>query len=216
MTNDDTLQQTVMAELEWNYAVPAANIVVTAKNGVVTLGGYVDSYAGKLEAQTAAARVRDVQSVANEIAVHLPLTITSSDEEIRVAAIDRLAWNSFIPKDSITVKVERRWVTLTGRVNAWYQKEAAARDIGSLKGIVGITDNIVIRSIVNTTTLGDDIYKALDRAPFFNSTDVFVSADLGDVTLIGSVTSSYERELAETIAWAAPGVTTVENDIAIG
>jgi osmotically-inducible protein OsmY len=133
MTNDDTLQQTVMAELEWNYAVPAANIVVTAKNGVVTLGGYVDSYAGKLEAQTAAARVRDVQSVANEIAVHLPLTITSSDEEIRVAAIDRLAWNSFIPKDSITVKVERRWVTLTGRVNAWYQKEAAARDSAAIK-----------------------------------------------------------------------------------
>jgi osmotically-inducible protein OsmY len=83
-------------------------------------------------------------------------------------------------------------------------------------GVVGISNQITIKSVINTTTLSDDIYRALHRSWLYDSNDVIVRSELGNVTLTGCVRSYYERDLAEATAWAASGVTTVENDIEIG
>ncbi len=122
--SDDQLQQAVLAELSWEPSVTAAHIGVTAKDGVVTLTGHVESFAQKHAAEAAARRVRGVDAVAEEIEVRLPVDTRRSDEDIAAAAIDRLAWDVSIPRDAVQVTVEQGWLTLSGEVDRHYQQQA--------------------------------------------------------------------------------------------
>src|ERR1700735_1020935 len=137
MSQDSQLQQSVLAAFNWEPSVSGGHIGVTANAGVVTLSGHVDSYASKHAAETAARRVKGVKAVAEEIEVRLPFNTQRPDEEIAAAAIERLAWNASVARDSVQVKVEKGWITLTGEVDSWYQKDAAERDIRPLHGVVG-------------------------------------------------------------------------------
>ncbi len=215
MSQDSQLQQSVLDEFTWEPSVTAGHIGVTANAGVVTLSGHVDSYAKKHAAETAARRVKGVRAVAEEIEVRLPFETKRSDEEIAAAAIERLSWNVSVPKDSVQVKVEQGWVTLTGQVDWWYQKDAAEHDIRPLLGVVGVSNLATIKPRVNTAGLSDNITHALHRSWFFDPEEVHVRAEGGKVVLTGTVHSFHEREVAAQTAWAAPGATMVENDLAV-
>jgi osmotically-inducible protein OsmY len=67
MKSDRALQQDVMDELEFEPSLNAAHIGVTARDGVVTLTGFVESLPEKFAAERAAARVRDVKAIAEEL-----------------------------------------------------------------------------------------------------------------------------------------------------
>ena len=64
MTTDHQLQKAVIEELTWEPRVKSGQIGVTAKNGVVTLSGQVDTYIEKSSAEKAARRVNGVKAVA--------------------------------------------------------------------------------------------------------------------------------------------------------
>ncbi len=215
MSQDSQLQQAVQDEFIWEPAVTAAHIGVTASAGVVTLSGHVDSYAGKLAAETAARRVKGVKAVAEEIVVRLPFDVKRGDDEIAAAAVQRLAWNASIPRDSIKVTVRDGWVTLTGQVDWWYQQQAVQQDIRPLLGVVGVSNQTTIKPRVNTADLSDDITHALHRSWFFDPNEVHVTAKGGHVKLTGKVHSYHERQTAGSTAWSAPGATAVENDLIV-
>jgi osmotically-inducible protein OsmY len=215
MSQDSQLQQFVLAEFSWEPSVTAGHIGVTANAGVVTLTGHVDSYAKKHAAETAARRVKGVKAVAEEIEVRLPFDMKRSDEDIAAAAIERLFWNVSVPKDSVQVKVEQAWVTLTGEVDWWYEKDAAEQDIRPLYGVVGVSNEMTIKPRVDTSNLSYDITRALHRSWFFDPDHVHVSAVGGNVKLSGTVQSYHERQVAADTAWSAPGTTNVENDNAV-
>jgi osmotically-inducible protein OsmY len=176
--------------------------------------GHVESYTEKFAAEKAARRVKAVHAVAEEIEVKLPFDAKYGDEEIASAAVNRLAWDSAVTKDAIRVKVEKGWVTLTGEVDWHYQQAAAAQDIRGLRGVVGVMNNITIKAKPNTTKIKDDILLALDRS-WFDPATINVAAQGGKVTLTGKVGSWYEREEASSAAWAAPGTTSVHNELAV-
>jgi osmotically-inducible protein OsmY len=215
MTQDSQLQQSVLAEFKWEPSVPAGHIGVTAHDGVITLSGHVDSYAEKLAAESAARRVKGVKAVAEEIEVRLPFDTGRTDDDIAAAAVQRLAWNVSVPKDSVSVKVESGWVTLTGQVDWWFQKEAVEQDIRPLHGVRGVSNQTTIRARVNVENLSDEIGRALHRAWFFEPERVHVRAEGGKVVLTGTVHSAYERQIAARTAWSAPGATSVENNLAV-
>ena len=215
MSEDSELQQSVLDEFKWEPSVAAGHIGVTANEGVITLSGHVENYAAKHAAETAARRVKGVRAVAEEIEVRLPFDIQRSDEQIAAAAIERLSWNVSVPANSILVRVEKGWVTLTGEVDFWYQKEAAEDDIRPLHGVIGVSNQATIRPRVDTASLGDDITHALHRSWFFDPDNVHVRAVGGKVVLSGTVNSFHERQVAGRTAWSAPGATAVENDLAV-
>jgi osmotically-inducible protein OsmY len=215
MPNDSDLQLAVLAELAWQPTVVAAHIGVTAENGVVTLSGHVDSFAQKHAAQDAASRVKGVKAVAEELTVKLAFDMQREDDDIAMAAIDRLSWDVSVPKDAIKVVAEKGWVTLTGEVGWHYQKEAAEHDIRPLMGVVGLSNQITIKPQVNTFSLADDIQHALHRSYFFDAETVKVAAVDGRIRLSGSVRSWQDRQVAAQTAWAAPGAVAVENDIVV-
>jgi len=214
MSNDNELKQAVLAELTWEPSVNVAHIGVTAKGGVVTLTGHVESFTEKQAAETATGRVKGVKAVAEEIEVRLPSEIKCGDEEIATAAIDRLAWDVSVPCNAVKVTVEKGRVTLTGQVEWYYQKEAAEQDVDGLLGVIGVSNTITIKPRVNALNLSDDIMSALRRS-WFDATTIKVTADGGKVRLTGTAHSWHERDVAASTAWAAPGATAVENNITV-
>jgi osmotically-inducible protein OsmY len=215
MSQDSSLQKAVLAELAWEPSVTAAHIGVTAKGGVVTLSGHVESFVEKHAAESAARRVKGVRAVAEEIEVQLPFERQRGDAEIAAAAIERLSWDGSIPTDSVTVSVEKGWVTLTGEVAWHYQKEAAEQDVRGLHGVVGVSNQTRLKPRVDVASVSDDILRALHRSWYFDPDAIKVSAEGGRVRLTGTVHSWHERQVATTTAWAAPGATAVENDIVV-
>lgn len=215
MSQDSNLQQAVLTEINWEPSVIAAHIGVTANAGVVTLTGHVESFAQKLAAETAARRVKGVKAVAQEIEVRLPFDTKRGDEEIAAAILQRLMWDVSVPRDSVKVKVEKGWVTLTGQVDWHYQKDAAEQDVRRLHGVVGVSNQTTIKPKVNTSNISDDIRHALHRAWFLDPDNIKVNAEGGKVRLTGTVHSPHDRQVAAATAWSAPGTTAVQNDLVV-
>jgi osmotically-inducible protein OsmY len=214
MSDDQRLKQAVLDELKWEPSVNAAHIGVSATGGVVTLMGHVESYSEKFAAEKAARRVKDVKGIAEEIEVQLPFNVKHDDEDIATAAVNRMNWDTSVPKDSVKAKVENGWITLTGEVDWHYQQEAAAHDVRGLWGVVGVLNQISIRSKPNAAKIKEDIIVALDRS-WLDPATINVTAQDGKVKLTGTVESWHERDEANSTAWAAPGTTSVENEIAV-
>ncbi len=214
MQTDKQLQKAVTEELSWEPSIKAAHIGVTADDGVVTLTGHVDTYMEKQAAEKAARRVKGVKAVAEEIEVKLAFDVQRTDADIAAAALNRLEWDVEVPDDAIRIKVEKGWVTLTGEVEWHYQQLAAERDVHALLGVVGVSNQTSIKPRVNEKNISENIRHALHRSRFDAKT-INVSAKGGEVHLTGTADSWYERQLAATTAWAAPGATNVQNDITI-
>ena len=110
---DKVLRQTIVDELDFEPSVDSANIGVAVDNGVVTLTGHVASYAEKVAAERAVARVNGVRAIAENIEVRYPGHKQTADDEIAEHALSILGWNVQVPKDSVKVKVEKGRITLT-------------------------------------------------------------------------------------------------------
>lgn len=113
---DKEIQQAVLRELEWEPLVKSTEIGVAVKDGIVTLSGFVDSYAKRYNAERAAKRVAGVRAVANELEVMLPYGDERTDEDIARAALRALEDRITVPEERIKVTVRDGWITLEGDV----------------------------------------------------------------------------------------------------
>ena len=208
--SDKIIQEAVMDELEWEPSVHAAHIGVTANKGVVTLTGHVASHAEKLAAQRAAGRVVGVKAVAEELEVRYPFD-KPDDSDIAKSVLQALSWDSEVPDNSVTVEVEKGWVTLSGSVDWFFQRTAAEEDVRKLRGVIGVINNIKIKPRVQASDVRAKIKAAFARNAQIDADHIGVATDGGKVTLTGNVDSWYERGLAESTAWSAPGVTQVDD-----
>lgn len=213
MKTNEILQKDVQDAIKWEPLLHAAEIGVIVKDGVVTLTGTVDSYAKKIEAEQAAKMVSGVKAVVEKIEIKYGNYGKKSDEAIANEIINAFKWNWSIPDEKIKVKVENGWVTLTGIVIWNYQKEASNTAIKNLLGVVGVTNNIHIQSESKDKIEKLAIENALVRNWSINDDDIHIKVKENNVTLSGTVESYYEKDEAERIAWNAPGVTSVNNEL---
>lgn len=215
MKSNESLQKEVQDALKWEPLLNAAEIGVTVKDGIVTLTGTVDSYIKKTEAEDAAKRVGGVKAVVEKIEVKYSSSGAKDDNDIAKEVINALKWNWQVPNDKITVKVEKGWVTLDGEVNWNYQKNAAKSAIKNLLGVNGVINNIKIASDVKDAIEKRDIERAIARNWSINSQDIHVKVAGNRVTLTGTVGSIFQKDEAARIAWNAPGVWFVDNNLEI-
>ncbi len=215
MKNNQELQTDVQNAIEWEPLLNAAEIGVTAKDGVVSLTGVVDSYAKKMEAENAAKKVIGVKALVEQIEVKFSNSWTKTNVEIANEVLVALKSNWLVPKDKVTVKVEDGWVTLEGELPWNYQKEAAKTAINYLTGVKGVSNNIKIKSESHDTIEKKDVEKAIARSWSIDDSDINVSVSGTTVTLSGTVNSWYQKEEAGRIAWNTPGIWHVKNELAV-
>jgi len=214
MTDTD-LKQHVQSALDWEPSLDAKDIGISVEEAVVTLRGNVASYAEKMTAERVALRVYGVKAVANDLAVHLVSAFERTDTEVAQAAVAALKWNTMVPNDRVTVTVNNGWLALNGTLDWQYQRDVAARAVRDLTGVKGVTNNIIVQPRVKTIDVRDKIEAAFRRSAQIDARRINVNATDGKVILSGNVHSWAERQEAERAAWAAPGVTHVEDRLAI-
>src|SRR3989440_13003892 len=115
-STDEQIQRDVLAELKWDARVQPNEIGVAVKDGIVTLTGWVDSYAKRWAAEEAAHRVRGVKAVANDIEVRLSSSAERTDPEIATAAARAPQWDAPLGPEDIDVTVSKGRSTLNGTV----------------------------------------------------------------------------------------------------
>jgi len=215
MKTDLELKKDVEAELNWEPAVNEAHIGVAAKHGVVTLTGHIPSYAEKWHAEDATKRVYGVSAIANELEVKLLGSNERTDEDIAAACVSALKASYSVPDERIKVVVSGKRVTLEGVVDWQHQKKAAERAVREILGVMSVTNAIGVKPRVSPADVKQKIEQALHRSAELDARRISVETRDGKVTLRGTVRAWAEKDEAEHAAWAAPGVTAVENQICI-
>lgn len=213
MKSNEELQKNVVDAINWEPLLQAAEIGVKAENGVITLTGSVNTYIKKAEAEQAAKNVAGVRSVIEKIEIVFNIHDTKTDAEITVAIANVFKWHWDIPTEKIIVTVENGWVFLTGELEWNYQKEAAKSAVSNLIGIKGITNNIKITNSSKDIIEKKDIEMAIERNGAINNKNIEIYVFDNIVTLKGHVDSWYQKSESGRIAWNAPGVKQVQNDL---
>jgi osmotically-inducible protein OsmY len=213
---DMQLQRDVIEEMAWQPNISDAEIAVGAKNGVATLSGFVNTYAQKYAAVRAAEKVRGVHAVADDLKVRLPNALVRSDTDVAHAAVSALKWDVEVPDSQIKVLVDDGWVSLDGTVDWQFQRLAAERAVRHLSGVKGVIDRIIVQQPkVSAFEVNQHIHDAIKRSAALDADKISVEAKDGKVVLRGTVRSWSEREDAERAAWSSPGVTEVDDEIAV-
>jgi osmotically-inducible protein OsmY len=218
MKSNEELRKDVMDEIKWDPELKnfATEIGVAVKDGVVTLSGIVDTYWKKLAAEKAAQRVLGVKVVASDVEVKLSTLGKRTDTEIAGIVRNALRWNSAVNDDKIEVKVDNGWVYLDGTVDYAYEKRYAQESVEDLLGVTGVTNNIQIKTAyIDTKDIQRKISAAYHRNATLDSSSIKIEQSGSKVTLRGKVRSWAEKKEAAEIAWAAPGVLSVDNQIEI-
>ena len=216
MKTDTELKADVTAELAWDPSVRSTAVGVAVKDGVVTLTGHLETFAEKHAATRALRRVSGVKAIALELDVKLSSDHQRSDTDIARGAEEALRWNTLVPLESIRLTVDHGWVTLQGDVEWDYQRRSVEKAIRPMMGVVGISNEITLRAGPKVADLSRKIEQALTRQATREAKHIQVDVDGTTVKLSGTVHSWQERNAAQGVAWSAPGVNTVINDLRVG
>jgi osmotically-inducible protein OsmY len=216
MSYNDDLTADVSDELFWDPKIDNEAIAVSADDGKITLRGTVGSLREKREAKKAAQRVFGVISVDNKLQVRLMNDQKRDDADLRGDVLQALMLDTLVPK-TVDAKVDDGLVTLTGKADWQYQRDEAEFVASNIAGAIDVYDEIELT--YPTPQAGDvqgSIKKAFKRNATLDADDLFVTTDNGTVTINGTVSSWAEHDEALDAAWAAPGVTSVQDEMTVG
>jgi osmotically-inducible protein OsmY len=215
MSFDTNLTADVSDELFWDPKLDSTAIAASADEGRITLRGTVGSLREKREAKKAAERVFGVISVDNHLQVRLMTDAKRADADLRGDVLQALMLDSLVPKN-VDAKVEDGFVTLTGTANWQYERDEAEFVASNIVGALDVFDEIELEyPPPNAGDVKDSIKKAFKRNAALDADDLHISTDNGTLTVKGTVSSWAEHNEAIDAAWAAPGVTSVRDDLTV-
>ena len=213
MRTDTDTQRDVESELRWAPDVNEGDIAVKVGGGVATLTGYVPSYPDKYRAEAAAKRVRGVLAVANDIEVRLPAGAFRSDPHIARDTVAALKCALPLNWEHVTPLIHEGRVALEGDLDWHFERERAETAVRHVPGVVSVRNSIRLTHRGTRVDIKDKIEAAFRRSATIDAERIRVEASGSEVTLRGEVRSWAEREQAQQAAWAAPGVTHVNNEL---
>lgn len=215
MKSDAQIQKDVMEQLKWEPFLDASEIGVAVKNGIVTLSGQIDSYSKKMAAERAAKWVKGVKAIAEDIQIGVSPASQKTDTEIAEAVLNALKWNSAVQEEKVKIKVENGVVKLEGEVEWEYQRNNAKIAIENLLGVKSVINLITVKPRTTAKDIQQKISSAFHRHATLDANQITVEVNGHKAYLYGTVRSLAEKEDAEDAAWAAPGITYIENHLKV-
>jgi osmotically-inducible protein OsmY len=212
---NDRLRAEVAAELSWDPRVNSTDITVSVEGGRVTLRGTVTSFRQKREAENAARRVYGVTAISDFLEVRIADQDRRADADVRADVGQALALNNLIPA-TVQAIVESGLVTLSG-VAAWqFQRDEAEFACAAVPGVMGVDVAISLRPTPGDGDIEQAIRAAFGRSARLDGFEISVDSPFpGKVVLSGTVGSCAERDDAVAVAWSAPGITDIDDRIAV-
>lgn len=215
MRSDIDTQRDVETELRWAPDVNEKDIAVKVNGGVVTLTGYVPRYPDKYRAEAAAKRVVGVAAVANDIEVRLPSDWIRSDPEIARDAVAALKFELPLGWEHVKPLVHDGRVALEGTLDWHEERERAENAVRHVAGVVSVRNSIQLAHRGTRADIKEKIEQAFRRNAVIDAGQIQVETAGSQVTLRGEVRSWAERDQAQQVAWAAPGVVNVKNELTV-
>jgi osmotically-inducible protein OsmY len=215
LENDIAIQRDILDELDWIPGIQSVDVGVEVENGIATFTGTVDSYWKKKAAEQAAQRVFGVRAVANDVDVSPPASGDWGDTDIATVSANRFDWSMNVPRDRVDITVDHGQIILSGDVDWPFQRAEAEHLVSDIAGVRGVTNEIVVKvPHYDEAEIARKIEHAFHRHAILDAQSI--SVDLHDqvVTLRGTVSSWFERQEAERVAWG-PGVERVENELRV-
>lgn len=213
--SDMDIRNDVTEEIAFDPCVKIADITVEVTDAKVTLAGTADTYATKYEAEGAAFRVYGVKDVINNISVDPAALGIRTDDAIAEDVRTMLLLDTDVPDGNITVNVTNGEVTLSGKVDWFFQRNTAEADARSIAGVKSLVNNIMVQAPPSSFDVSSQITRAFARNGELYDDNVTVDVDGHAVTLGGEVRTWSEFDEAENVAWRAPGVSSVTNNIVV-
>jgi osmotically-inducible protein OsmY len=130
----------VLARLGWQSALPANAIQIEVEKGNVTLLGVVEWQFQKEVASRDAREVRGVRMVINRI----ELKPAAKPVDVKQRIEQSLKRNAELEAAHISVAADGAVVTLTGRVNSWYERQVAEQAAWRAPGVASVANEIVV------------------------------------------------------------------------
>lgn len=215
MNTDEALRQQVLEELNWDAALKAEKILVQVSDGIVTISGNVPSHAERWHAEQAVSHVSGVVDLINNIDVVLPSQHVRTDSDIVAEAVTALQWNTSLAEHRVKASASDGWLTLNGEVDTEHQRQTAGYAVRYLRGVRGISNDIVVKHHASADTIKTDIEAAFKRRATIDAQGIDVSVQDGQVTLSGVVSSLPEREVARLTALGTAGVQKIVNNLVV-
>jgi len=213
--SNDVLRKEVIEAIKWEPILSSNEIDVSVDDGIVTLGGTVDNYTQKKEAEQVVKNIAGVKAVVDDVKVDLYFSAIKSDTDIAASVTKALRENWAVPYHSLKVTVENGWVTLEGILHWNFQRKAADNAIRYLDGVRGVIDKIKIEAEIKNELEKEFVEKALRRSWLLDIDNIRVRVDDKTIILSGIVSSLFQKEEAERIAWNTPGVCFVNNELLV-
>jgi osmotically-inducible protein OsmY len=209
---DEHLRRDVAAQLSWDPRVGTAAITVSVHGGVVTLHGTVASCRARHEADQAAKRVGGVTRVDSKLVVR-PVIGPHDDTELSGDVLNALMLNVLIPM-TVTARARDGLVTLAGTARWQHERDEAELCASGVPGVADIINHIRLTPSAPGPGTTDAIMSALRRSAVLGDCEVSVEMiPDGTVILAGTIPSWAAHAEAIATAWAAPGVTEVQDKL---
>ena len=139
---DEELKKNIEDSIYWNNRLDYSKIDVIVNNKIVTLIGSVNSFWKKNLAEDLAYSMKGTANVINKISV-VP-TRSVQDHNIAESINGALERNPKVNVNDIDIKINEGMVTLSGKVNSWEANNAAYEAAKYAKGVVDVTNEIVV------------------------------------------------------------------------
>jgi osmotically-inducible protein OsmY len=214
MKSNQELQADVQDAVRWEPTLRSVQVTVSTDAGDVTLDGGTDSFALKSKVWDTVKKVAGVKSLIDHIKIHPGPGAVKSDADLTYEITQMLSSDGPAYK-KVLFSVADGVITLRGELNWHYQKEVLFTALKALAGVMGISNNIIVSVSTHEKIEKRDIERALERNWAIDDMDIDVTVWGQRVTLNGTVNSWYQKDEAERIAWDAPGVCTVVNQLAL-
>jgi osmotically-inducible protein OsmY len=144
-------------------------------------------------------------------------TLQVSDIQLKDAVLDELRWVPSINATHVGVAVNEGAVTLSGEVDSYPEKLLAGQAAQRIRGVLGIAQEITVRSLwsdVNDTDIARRAGQALRFAIDVPDT-IHVAVREHDITLSGEAMWDYQREAAHRAVQYIRGVHNVINTVTL-